>query len=183
MNNSVDWDEIPEDVEAIVIYKYDVPSYYKMIDGVLHVQCWRGRDYKKSGIKDYEELKLCHCNRLHLRPKPLTFNEFDWSSVDNDIEAVVLSSTGKLTHIYRTIQGNLHFASPEWGELAVSTFGSLQQVEISCKDLGKVFLLRPTGEVEEDSVPAINDILQEAQQAILQHHNISGKVTFTVTTE
>ncbi len=35
----------------------------------------------------------------------------------------------------------------------------------------------------EPKPPSINDILQEAQQAILQHHNISGKVTFTVTTE
>lgn len=33
----------------------------------------------------------------------------------------------------------------------------------------------------EPKQPSINDILQEAQQAILQHHNISGKVIFTVT--
>lgn len=115
-----------------------------------------------------------------------TSHSFDWSSVDNDIEAVVLSSNGELISIYRTIRGNLHFANTGWEELAVSTFNSLKQVELSCKDLGKVFLLRPTREVEEvedKSIPSINDILQEAQQAILQHHNIRGKVRFTVTTE
>lgn len=182
MGSFIDWNEIPEDVEAIVLFNKDAPSYYKMIDRVLHVQCWRGNSYKKSGMS-YEGLKHYYGDRLHPRPKLLVSNEFDWSSVDNDIEAVVLSETGELIHIYRTIKGNLHFTNPDWDELEISGYDSLKQVELSCKELGCVFLLRPTVEVVEGSVPSINDILQEAQQAILQHHNISGKVTFTVTTE
>lgn len=186
MSNSIDWDEIPEDVEAIVTYYNDVPSHYKMIGGILHVQLYKDGTYHGSCSESYDGLEHCYGDRLHLRPKPLVSNEFDWGSVDNDIEAVVLSETGELIHIYRTIRGNLHFANPEWEELSSSAFNSLQQVALSCKESGNIFIMKPinvVGEVEDKYVPSINDILQEAQQAILQHHNINGKVTFTVTTE
>ena len=181
MSNSVDWDEIPEDVEAIVTYDNDVPSHYKMIGGILHVQLYRDGTYHESCRESYGGLEHCYGDRLHLRPKLLVSNEFDWDSVDDDIEAVVLSHNGDLSFIYRTIRGELYFAEPQWEELIVSSVGSLQQVEILCKESENVFLLRPT--VEEESTLSINDILQEAQQAILKHHNIRGKVTFTVTTE
>lgn len=129
MSNSVDWDEIPEDVEAIVLFKRDTPSYYKMIDGTLHVQCYRGFSYKKSINNNYERLHDHYGDRLHRRPS----GPFSPSQIK-----FLHETTDMLHKMINTV---------------------------------------------EPKPPSINDILQEAQQAILQHHNISGKVTFTMTTE
>jgi hypothetical protein len=129
MSNSVDWDEIPEDVEAIVLFNHDVPSYYKMIDGVLHVQCYRGDTYEESTNKDYSELQHSEGSALHYRPS----ESFSPSQIK-----FLHETTDMLYKMINTV---------------------------------------------ESKQPSINDILQEAQQTILQHHNINGKVTFTVTTE
>lgn len=129
MSNSVNWGEIPEDVEAIVLYKYDVPSYYKMIEGVLHVQCYRGDTYEESTNKDYSELQHSEGSALHYRPSgPFSPSEIKF----------LHEATDMLYKVINTV---------------------------------------------EPKQPSISDILQEAQQAILQHHDINGKVTFTVTTE
>lgn len=129
MSNFIDWDRIPEDVEAIVTFDRDAPSYYKMMNGVLHVQCYRGFSYKKSVNKNYEVLQYQYGERLQHRPSgPFSPSQIKFLHETTDMLHKIIN----------------------------------------------------TAEPKQSS---INDILQEAQQAILQHHNISGKVTFTMTTE
>lgn len=129
MSNSIDWDEIPEDVGAIVLYKRAEPSYYKVIGGTLRVQLWRGTSYSNSSYKDYDELQYYEGDRLHRRPNgPFSPSQIKFLHETTDILYKMISTV-------------------------------------------------------EPKQPSISDILQEAQQAILQHHNIRGKVTFTVTTE
>lgn len=129
MSNSVNWDLIPEDVEAIVTYDNDVPSHYKMIGGILHVQRYKDGNYHESCSESYDGLEHCYGDRLHLRPSgPFSPSEIKFLHETTDV----------LHEMINTV---------------------------------------------DPKSPSISDILQEAQQAILQHHNINGKVTFTVTTE
>ena len=129
MSNSVDWNGIPEDVEAIVLYNYDKPSYYKKIGGVIYVKDCGDRDYKKSMIISLGDMLRLFGDRLHYRP----------SGPFSPSEIKFLHETTDMLH------------------KMINTVDPKQ--------------------------PSIDDILQEAQQAILQHHNINGKVTFTVTVE
>lgn len=114
-NNKVNWDEIPEDVEAVVTFKCGELSYYKVVDGEVRVQCWRGNPYRFSDDQSLQKLKDTYGDRLHLRPTPTT-------------------------------------EPPE--STQVETLG--------------------------ENKPSISTILQEAQQAILKHHGVNGKVMFTV---
>lgn len=210
--NTEDWDEIPEDVDVVVTFENDEPSYYKMVDGRLQVQCYRSDSFDWSGWSSVERAIEYFGDRFHLRPSPITeptpevtestqvesseveattTPEFDWSSAGGDVEAVVLSSTGYLLTIYKHIGGGLHFSKPELEEYKRSFLSSLESVSLHLNE-GNHLLLRPPAtkspEVDTydmfkgiDSKPSIYTILQEAQQSILKHHGVTGKVKFTVT--
>jgi len=259
--NTVDWSQIPEDVEAVVTFVSDDSTYYRMEDGELLCQCYRERDFSQSGWRDYEGLVEEFSDRLHLRPTPAiqptpeppestqvesseveatTIPEFDWSSVDEDVEAVIIED-GKLLYQLKSVNGRLYHrvlrcGRKRWVMGHYSTLASIEKYlhllgcggcqlicrppatlapEVDTFSLADIKQLNDSGcfdainenpirdvvtpEVDmydmfkEDirgsnlmcntspSKPSISTILQEAQQSILKHHGVTGKVNFTVT--
>jgi hypothetical protein len=132
--NTVNWDEIPDDVDAVVTFEHDEPSYYKEVEGELQVQCYRSDSFECSHRRGIESAIEYFGDRFHLRPTPVP---------------------------QPTVE-----PTPEPTE---ST-----QVESSEVDMYAMFK-------GADSKPSISTILQEAQQSILKHHGVTGKVKFTIT--
>lgn len=137
--NTVDWSQIPEDVEAVVAYFPDDPTYYKMEDGELLCQCYRMNNYSQSSWSNFDELVVEFGNRFHLRPTPsiqltpeppestqvesspvedTSVPEFDWSTVGDDVGAVIfeggspcqLLKQGKNVLLYKWV------GSSQWNE-------------------------------------------------------------------
>lgn len=233
-NNQVNWDEIPEDVEAVVTYlSIPTPNYYKTMYGKLMCQRYRHGEYEiVNGTLD--DLKYNHGYQFHLRPSPITqptpvtpestqvensgvedttTPEFDWSSVDDDVEAVCISPEGELYAQYKYIEDELYWARPSWEMYKKSKFTSLMSVAYQPNGDG-ILIRRPPATTPPDNIglnaehdlykkvaaevdtldvssiqtetytpkpPSISTILQEAQQSILKHHGVTGKVKFTVT--
>lgn len=226
-NNQVNWEEIPEDVEAVITYKSDVHTYCKMIGGVLYVQCWRDSMYEDSCIS-LNYAKDRYGDRFHLRPTPTTkptpeppestqvetseveattTPDFDWSGVDDDdVEAVFLHGEGRgqWQQWYKTVDGHVMVRYPPEVIYKESFYTTLLE-RINDADGVSKYYIRPSptttpediglnaaydiykkvaAEVDKvgvDSKPSILTILQEAQQSILKHHGVTGKVKFTVT--
>lgn len=214
-NNQVNWDEIPKDVEAVITFKNIQPTYLKHVDGLLYHQGHRGNKYMHCG-DGLTSLAEGFGTAFHLRPSPITeptpepsestqvesseveattTPEFDWSSVEDDVEAVI-TYEGKCTQLLKTVEGILKYQRV--GELEYTTscwYSTLDEREkcISHYRDGTATLIRrppaiTTPEVDMydmfkgvDSKPSILTILQEAQQSILKHHGVTGKVKFTVT--
>lgn len=236
-NNQVNWDEIPEDVEAVVTFKYMQPSYYKHIIGMLYVQSYRGNKYLQSDYKGMEDIMIDAGDRFHLRPSPITqptpelpestqvesseveattTPEFDWSSVDDDVEAVIVSQ-GEIVQWLKTEDGSLlrtnSLGKVNWSTCYYKTLDDREKNMCDYHDKEAKLLRRPPattppeekvtgnvvfykGELPEGMInldvstiqtetytpkpPSISTILQEAQQSILKHHGVTGKVKFTV---
>ena len=161
--NTVNWDEIPDDVDAVVTFAYDEPSYYKTVGGEPQVQCYRANVFSYSTYGSIESAIEYFGDRFHLRPTPTTqptpeptestqvetseveattTPEFDWSSVEGDVEAVLLNSTGCLATTYKHISGDLHFINPEREEYKRSLFSSFESVRLYLNG-GSCLLLRP----------------------------------------
>lgn len=83
----VDWDEIAEDVIAIVTNAYGAaPSHYKMVNGALCAQAYGDRGFSKCLIKNLGELKLVYANECLIRPdKPA------WTIYNNTLPTSSLS--------------------------------------------------------------------------------------------
>lgn len=215
-NNQVNWDEIPDDVEAVVTYDIADDTFFKMIGGKLYTQLWRHHAYRESVWGGYSDVAGHFGDRFHLRPSPITqptpephestqvespeveattTPEFDWSSVEGDVEAVI-TYEGKCKQLFKTVEGVLKYQRV--GELEYITsclYRTLDEREkcISHYRDGTATLIRrppaiTTSEVDMydifkgvGSKPSISIILQEAQQSILKHHGVTGKVKFTVT--
>jgi hypothetical protein len=143
--STVDWDEIPEDVEAVVTFKDDEPSYYKVVDGRIQVQCYRSNSFSGSGFDSIGRAIEYFGDRFHLRPTPVTkptpevpestqvetleveattTPEFDWSSVDSDVEAVILYKGDVVQHLKIGLSGGLLmniFDGDGWIDCSYST--------------------------------------------------------------
>lgn len=216
--NTVNWDEIPEDVEAVITYKSDVHTYCKMIGGVLYVQCWRDDMYEDSCIS-LNYAKDRYGDRFHLRPSPLTqptpeppestqvesseveattIPEFDWSGVDDDVDAVVVSPQGRFMAAFKEGVNYLLIGSGSGRWYVTRRSNTIDKYPLEQLKTGNGILIRrPTDEVNKPPVVSITEafekvaeykqstsistILQEAQQSILKHHGVTGKVKFTVT--
>lgn len=108
--NTVDWSQIPEDVEAVVTFESMAPNYYKTIDGALKTRDARSTRFIDSVHNNTIELQKEYGDRLHLRPTPsiqptpeppestqvessqvetTSVPEFDWSTVEGDVEAII----------------------------------------------------------------------------------------------
>lgn len=213
-NNQVNWDEIPEDVEAVVTYDIADDSFFKMIGGKLYTQLWRRHVYRESVWGGYSDIARHFGDRFHLRPSPITqptteppestqvesseveattTPEFDWSSVEDDVEVVFLHGEGHYQgqQWYKTVDGDVMVRYPPEVIYTESFYTTLLE-RINDADAGSKCYVRPpaitTPEVDMydifkgvDSKPSISTILQEAQQSILKHHGVAGKVLFTVT--
>jgi hypothetical protein len=197
--NTVNWDEIPEDVEAVITFRDVEPSYYKVVDGTLLVQPCRVGGYGESIFSTIEALIPSYEDRCHLRPTPTTqptpeppestqvesseveaatTPEFDWGGVDDDVEAVVLYLDDH-PDFYKYIGGKLHVQFNRGDKYSRSDCDTICDLSEDY-DEGRV-LIRPVTETPTHSEPpSIHTILQEAQQAILEHHGVTGKVKFTV---
>lgn len=227
-NDQVNWDEIPEDVEAVVIYRVTEPSYYKVEDGKLYVQCYRDSDYSPSNWSNTSGLLEEFGDQFHLRPSPITqptpeppestqvesseveattTPEFDWSSVEDDVEAVFLHGEGRgqWQQWYKTVDGYVMVRYPPDGAYEESGYDSIQERVNDAISSGAKFHIRPPAitttediglnaaydiykkvaaevdKIGDNSKPSLLTILQEAQQSILKHHGVTGKVKFTVT--
>jgi len=219
--NTVDWDETPEDVDAVVTFKFDEPSYYKEVDGELQVQCYRSDSFECSRRREIDDVIEYFGDRFHLRPTPITkptveptpvtpestqvesseveattAPEFDWSSVEDDVEAVIIED-GELFHQLKSVNGRLYHrvvrcGRKRWVMGHYSTLASIEKYLHLLGCGGCQLICRPpaitTPEVDmydmfkgADSKPSISTILQEAQQSILKHHGVTGEVKFTVT--
>lgn len=214
-NNQVNWDKIPEDVGAVVTYEGWKPLHLKMVDGYLFVQVVGAGSYVERDKGSLDGYMRKFGDRFHLRPSPIaqptpeppestqvessevedtTTPEFDWSSVEDDVEAVI-TYEGKCTQLLKTVEGVLKYQRV--GELEYTTscwYSTLDEREkcISHYRDGTATLIRrppatTTPEVDMydifksiGSKPSILTILQEAQQSILKHHGVTGKVSFTV---
>lgn len=237
-NNQVNWDEIPDDVEAVLTYGITESTFFKKIEDKLYSQCWRHSIYKKSGWDEYSEILDYFGDRFHLRPSPITqpnpeppestqvesseveattTPEFDWSSVEDDVEAIILYNGVVVQHLKTDDYGQLlmdRFLGYGWEN---STYKTLDERELHIKaywDGTATLIRRPpatttpqdiglneaydtykkvAAEVKDIDIssiqtetytpkpPSILTILQEAQQSILKHHRVTGKVKFTVT--
>jgi len=221
--NTVNWDEIPDDVDAVVTFKFDEPSYYKEVDGELQVQCYRRDSFECSRRREIDDVIEYFGDRFHLRPSPTsqptveptpeptestqvesseveatTTPEFDWSSVDDDVEAVIVYKGG-VRQCYKVDGGVLLRRNRGGGWEKSHYYQTLDEREKCmcdywCKEAK--FLRRPPAEVDKPPVfniaeafeqvakykqsTSIHTILQEAQQSILKHHGVTGKVIFTV---
>lgn len=262
--NTVDWDEIPEDVEAVATFKYDEPSYYKVVDGTLQVQCHRESVFSESLYVRLDSYINVFGDRFHLRPSPITqptpeppestqvesseveattTPEFDWSSVEKDVEAVIVHGGGvrqyfkmdgglllrrnravgdwEKSYYYQTLDEREKCMCDYWCKeakfLRRPPATTHPEGNVACKvelDHGlfkdELDLLsrnltpkefewykRVSAQMREDLLkdfttstirtgtytpkpPSIHTILQEAQQSILKHHGVTGKVSFTV---
>lgn len=126
--NTVDWSQIPEDVEAVVMYPHTDPTYYKMGEGGLICQCYRVNGYFKSSWSNYDKILKEVDDRFHLRPTPsiqptpeppestqvessqgevTNVPEFDWSTIEDDVEAVFIFENG--TQKYKVIDSVLMY--------------------------------------------------------------------------
>lgn len=265
-NNQVNWDEIPEDVEAVITFSELQPTYLKFVNNSLYQQGHRNNKYMHSSL-DWGALMEEFGDRFHLRPSPTTqptpvtpestqvgssevevtiTPEFDWSSVDDDVEAVIVSPLGHLMAVLKECDGVLLIGNgrgihrmyptrrankvddyPVWqlqsgdGILirrppaitppsenvtckVVFYEGELPEGMINLDEVLKTLTTPPevdlydlykkvAAEVDKIDVssiqtetytpkpPSISTILQEAQQSILKHHGVTGKVKFTVT--
>lgn len=229
-NNQVNWDEIPKDVEAVVTFEHKEPRYYKVWNGYLHVQPYRSCLFNESIFMDLDRVEEQFGDRFHRRPTPLnqptpeppestqvgtseveatTTPKFDWSSVEEGVEAVILRD-GVCEQLYKTIEGLLYYKPTgydcrEWRQsmyfnlwdrhLHVSDFGGQAILifkppattppseKVTCKvEFYEGDLLEGMIPLDEETKPpSIYLILQEAQQSILKHHGVTGKVKFTVT--
>lgn len=215
--NTVDWDETPEDVDAVVTFKFDEPSYYKEVGGELQVQCYRSDSFECSRRREIDDVIEYFGDRFHLRPTPITkptpvipestqvesseveattAPEFDWSSVEDDVEAVIVSE-GEIVQWLKTEDGRLLRTTShgmiDWWEVSYyKTLDDREKNMCDYGDKGAKLLRRPpaitTPEADMydifkgvESKPSISTILQEAQQSILKHHGVTGKVKFIVT--
>lgn len=70
--NTVNWDKTPEDVDAVVTFKRDEPSYYKVVGGQLEVQGYRGETFHESLYGSIGAVIKRFGDRVHLRPTPIT---------------------------------------------------------------------------------------------------------------
>jgi hypothetical protein len=219
--NTVDWDETPEDVDAVVTFKFDEPSYYKEVDGELQVQCYRSDSFECSRRREIDDVIEYFGDRFHLRPSPTsqptveptpeptestqvetsdveatTTPEFDWSSVDEDVEAVIVSPSGHLMVVLKECDGVLLIGSGRGVEKRMyptCRANKIDEYPVWQLQSGEGILIRrplatTTPEVDMynifkgvDNKPPISTILLEAQQSILKHHGVTGKVKFTVT--
>lgn len=135
-NNQVNWDEIPEDVEAVFLHgegRGQWQQWYKVVDGYVMVRYPPEVIYTESlyttlldRINDADAASKCY-----IRPPATTPPE---ENVTCKVE------------LYE---------------------GELPEGMISLD--------------EEPKPPSISTILREAQQSILKHHGVTGKVKFTVT--
>lgn len=66
--NTVDWDDVPEDVEAVVCFSHDEPTYYQLTGGNLYEEPWRGGCWYLATHLDYGEILNRYGDRFHLRP-------------------------------------------------------------------------------------------------------------------
>lgn len=148
--NTVAWSQIPEDVEAVVTFESMAPNYYKTIDGALKTRDARSTRFIDSVHNNTIELQKEYGDRFHLRQTPsiqptpeppespqvessqveaTTTPEFDWSTVEDDVEAVLLDPDGKLIYLYKTTCDILYFAKPYWDKYSVSSFRDLVDVK------------------------------------------------------
>lgn len=236
-NNQVNWDEIPEDVEAVVTFEHMTPNYYKVVDNTLMIRDSKNTEWESSFYSKDLKVQGTFGNRFHLRPTPstqptpeppestqvetsevdtTTTPEFDWSSVEDDVEAVILYKGKVVQHLKTGLSGGLLmniFNEEGWIDCFYST---IEDRELFIKHYGDgtaTLLRRPPattpssknvtgkvgfyeGELPEGMIPldtssiqtetytpkppSISTILQEAQQSILKHHGVTGKVEFTV---
>ena len=226
--NTVNWDKIPVDVEAVVTFEHDGHSYYKEVGGQLQVQSYRGHTYYPSVYASIESVIEHYDDRVHLRPtlvtksapethesiqvessevKATTTPEFDWSNVDEDVEAVIVSK-GKVKQCLKVDDGvllrRLPLTGEIWEESRYQTLDEREERMCHYRDKEAKFLRRPPATTPPEidgfeevkgstdlrlkcraailsNSPSISTILQEAQQSILKHHGVTGKVKFTVT--
>lgn len=237
-NNQVNWDEIPEDVEAVVTYEGWTPLHLKRIDGYLFVQVVGAGSYVERDKGSINGYMRKFGDQFHLRPSPTnqptpvtpestqvesseveatTTPEFDWSSVESDVEAVVVSPLGHLMVVLKECDGVLLIGNGRGIHRMYPTRRATKIDEYPVRQLQSgdgVLIRRPPattpssenvtckvefyeGELPEGMIsldvssiqtetytpkpPSISTILQEAQQSILKHYGVTGKVKFTVT--
>ena len=77
--NTVNWDEIPEDVEAVVTYANVAASHFKVIDGAVCTQGYRGHSFDKTLYPSLAAIGSSYGDRFHLRPTKL-----EWTIYNND---------------------------------------------------------------------------------------------------
>jgi hypothetical protein len=182
--NTVDWSEIPEDVEAVVLFQLMRPNYYKVVDGALMVKDPMDGQWDVSMYGNYSEVAgLYEAGRFHLRPTPTiqptpeppestqvessqvevtSVPEFDWSTVEDDVEAVIfegnspcqLLKQGKNVLLYKWI------GSSHWNES--NFYNNIKEREARISEFdghgGIVKLIMrppatpPTNEVDDQSV-------------------------------
>lgn len=212
-NNQVNWDEIPDDVEAVVTYDIADDTFFKMIGGKLYTQLWRHHAYRERVWGEYSDIAGHFGDRFHLRPSPITqptpvtpestqvessevedvtTPEFDWSSVEDDVEVVFLHGEGhdQGQQWYKTVGGNVMVRYPPEVIYTESFYTTLLERINDADAVSRCYVRPPaitTPEVDiydmfkgVGSKPSILTILQEAQQSILKQHGVTGKVKFTV---
>lgn len=212
-NNQVNWDKIPEDVGAVVTYEGWKPLHLKMVDGYLFVQVVGAGSYVERDKGSLDGYMRKFGDRFHLRPSPIaqptpeppestqvessevedtTTPEFDWSSVEDDVEVVFLHGEGHVQgqQWYKTVDGNVMVRYPPEVIYTESFYTTLLERINDADAVSKCYVRPPaitTPEVDiydmfkgVGSKPSISTILQEAQQSILKHHGVTGKVKFTV---
>lgn len=149
--NTVDWSQIPEDVEAVVTFKDCHSSYYKVTNGELFCSCYRGGKFFPSNGNTFKVLLDDYGNRFHLRPTPPA-NKVDDQPITTEVE------------FYEGIL-------PE-GMIDLDNFHEV-------KDNPSDLRLQCRSNIL-NSKPSIQSILSDAQELIKKHHNITGEVKFTI---
>lgn len=247
--NTVNWDEIPEDVDAVLTCREAVPSYYKIVGDQLKSQHYRGETFIDSPYEGICDVIKRFGARVHLRPTPIipptpstpestqvetseveatTTPEFDWSSVDSDVEAVIVYKGGvrqyfkmdgglllrrnravgdwEKSYYYQTLDEREKCMCDYWckeakflrrppatkvpeemvpnqagisADLIGTPFSELNGIQPFKFDINATWE-KFDAEDGESKPPSIHTILQEAQQSILKHHGVTGKVSFTV---
>jgi hypothetical protein len=122
-----------------------------------------------------------------------TTPEFNWSSVEDDVEAVVVSPQGRLMAVFKEETNHLLIGSGSGRWYVTRRSNTIDKYPLGQLKTGNGILIRrppaiTTPEVDmydmfkgADSKPSISMILHEAQQSILKHHGVTGEVKFTVT--
>lgn len=200
--NTVDWSQIPEDVEAVVTFEHMTPNYYKVVDNTLMIRDSKNTEWESSFYSKDLKVQGTFGNRFHLRPTPSTqptpeppestqvessqvedtsVPEFDWSTVEDDVEAVFIFENG--TQKYKVIDSVLMYNRGDGYKRSSHEF--LGERVASAQKCCTTYYIRPPAtplldKVDESSVPSIQSILSDAQELIKKHHSITGEVKFTI---
>lgn len=178
--NTVDWSQIPDDVEAVVLRDGVCINTYKRIAGVLHCKVSYSNEWFESAHEDFEELTQHLDGASLLVKRPPATPPLD-KMEEPVLHQIRVDTFGSHMKRYEKVYGDAYI------KLLTDTLHVTNKVDeqpVSYKveyyegDLPEGMI--NLDKVDESSVPSIQSILSDAQELIKKHHNITGEVKFTI---